>query len=156
GTGDILTTVTLLPGGTVTFTAVAQIDPGATVSLTNTATVAAPAGDTTPDNSATDTDSLTPLAGLSATKHEGETAEGPGASTTRTIPVSNPGPSDATGVSVSDPLPLGVTAAATWAFTGATGGGSISGPPSSTGPLSATVNLPAGASVTFTFTVQID
>ena len=63
GTGNINTTVTLLPGGTVTFTAVAQISPAATVSLTNTATVAVPPGDTTPaDNSATDIDSLLPPA----------------------------------------------------------------------------------------------
>ena len=42
GTGNINTTVTLLPGGTVTFTAVAQVSPGVrpAVSLVNTATVA--------------------------------------------------------------------------------------------------------------------
>ena len=66
GTGNISTTVTLLPGGTVTFTAVAQISSSATTgTLTNTATVAVPTGDSTPaNNSASDTDSLTPLAGL--------------------------------------------------------------------------------------------
>jgi hypothetical protein len=39
GTGNINTTVTLLPGGTVTFTAVAKVSPSATGALTNTATV---------------------------------------------------------------------------------------------------------------------
>ena len=62
GTGDISTGVSLLPGGTVTFTVVAQIDPLATGTLSNTATVSAPAGVTDPtpgDNTATDTDTLT-------------------------------------------------------------------------------------------------
>src|SRR5262249_49869832 len=53
GTGNILTTVTLLPGGSVTFSAVAQISSAATGSLTNTATVAVPPGARAPaDNNA--------------------------------------------------------------------------------------------------------
>jgi uncharacterized repeat protein (TIGR01451 family) len=62
GNGDINTTVTLLPGGTATFTLVAQIDPLATGSLSTTATASLPAGLTDPtpdDNTATDTDTLT-------------------------------------------------------------------------------------------------
>jgi hypothetical protein len=47
-TGNIVTTVTLLPGGTATFIAAAQVRPSATGSLTNTAKVTAPTGDTTP------------------------------------------------------------------------------------------------------------
>src|SRR5262249_19040064 len=90
GTGDILTTVTLLPGGTVTFTAVAQISSAATGTLTNPATVAVPPGDNTPeDNSATDIDSLTPLTGMSITKDDGQTTAVPGTSTTYTITVGN-------------------------------------------------------------------
>ena len=154
GTGNINTTVTLLPGGTVTFTAVAQISPSATGSLTNTATVAAPPGDATADNSATDTDSLTPLAGLTITKDDGKTTVVPGTSTTYTITVGNSGPSDVVGAALSDPLPAGVTAAI-WAFAGATGGGTVSGPSSGTGALATTVNLPVGATITFTFTVQV-
>jgi uncharacterized repeat protein (TIGR01451 family) len=60
--GDINTTVTLLPGGKVTFTVLAQIDPLATGTLSNTATVSPPSGLTDPtpdDNTATDTDTLT-------------------------------------------------------------------------------------------------
>src|SRR5262249_61783747 len=53
GSGNILTTVTLLPGGSVTFSAVAQISTAATGSLTNTATVAVPPGARAPaDNNA--------------------------------------------------------------------------------------------------------
>src|SRR5262249_19549417 len=137
----ILTTVTLPPGGTVIFTAVAQISPGAqreTGSLVNTATVAVPPGDITPaDNSATDIDSLTPLAGLAITKDDGVTSVVPGNSTTYTITVGNAGPSAAVGVALADPLPPGVTAA-TWTFAGETGGGSVSGPSSGSGALATT------------------
>ncbi len=158
GSGDILTTVTLLPGGTVTFTAVAQISPLAqreVASLVNTATVAVPPGDNTPaDNNATDTDSLTRQAGLAVSKDDGKTTAVPGTSTTYTIVVSNAGPSSAHGVALSDPLPAGVTSA-TWTFAGATGGGSVTGPSSGSGALTTTVDLPVGATVTFSFTAQI-
>ena len=76
GTGDIDTTVTLLPGGTATFTVNGNIDPSATGTLTNTAAAAAPSGVTDPDpsnNTATDTDTLTPVADLSITKTDGAT-----------------------------------------------------------------------------------
>ena len=55
---------------------------------------------------------------------------------------------------MSDPLPAGVTAA-TWAATGSSGGGIVSGPTSGTGALATTVDLPVNASVTYTFTVQV-
>jgi uncharacterized repeat protein (TIGR01451 family) len=156
GTGNIITTVTLLPGGTVTFTAVAHISSSATGSLSNTATVAVPQGDNTPDdNTASDTDTLTPQAGLAITKDDGQTTAVPGLNTTYTIVVSNSGPSDVTGASLSDPLPAGVTAAS-WAFVSASGGGSVSGPASGTGALATTVDLPAGATITFSFTAAID
>jgi uncharacterized repeat protein (TIGR01451 family) len=156
GTGNIATTVTLLLGGTVTFTAVAQISASATGSLTNTANVAMPAGDNTPaDNRATDTDSLSPLTGVSITKDDGRTTAVPGTSTTYTIVVSNAGPSDVTGASLSDSLPTGVTGS-TWTFVGETGGGTVTGPPSGTGALATTVDLPAGAGLTFSFTASIE
>jgi uncharacterized repeat protein (TIGR01451 family) len=278
GAGPINTTVTLLPGGTATFTAVGQIDPSATGSLTNTASVATPPGATDPDltnNDATDTDTIptadlsvlktvsnptpnvgdtitftvtlsnqgpdaatnvqltdllpagltfvsatpsqgtysggtgfwdvgtvspggaqtlsiiatvvsaaaltntgsiiaadqfdpdpgnnaasvteTPQVGadLAITKTDGATTVVPGTPDTYIIVVSNNGPSDVIGASVSDPLPAGVTAA-TWTATGNTGGGSVSGPSSGSGPLAATVNLPANASVTFSFTVDVN
>jgi uncharacterized repeat protein (TIGR01451 family) len=156
GSGDIATAVTLLPGGFVTFTAVAQISPTATGSLSNTATVAVPPGDNTPDdNSATDTNSLTPQTGLSITKTDGVTSVVPGTSTTYTIIVSNAGPSAATGATLSDPVPTGVSSA-TWTFVSATGGGRVTGLSSGMGDLSTTVDLPVGATLTFNFTASID
>src|SRR5262249_55335182 len=115
-----------------------------------------PPGDNTPaDNTATDSDSLTPLTGLSLTKDDGQTTAVPGTSTTYTIVVGNAGPSTATGATLSDPLPAGVSSAS-WTFVSQTGGGSVTGPSSGSGALTTTVDLPVGATVTFRFTVQID
>ncbi len=63
GSGSINDAVTLLVGGNVTYTVTAVVDPAATGSLANTATIAVPAGGTDPvpvNNSATDTDPLSP------------------------------------------------------------------------------------------------
>ena len=145
------------PAAAVTITLTGTIDPAATGSLTNTATVSPPAGVTDPDpanNSATDTDTLTPQADLSVTKTDGVTSAVPGTQNTYTIVVSNHGPSAVSGASVSDPLPAGVTAA-TWTATASSGGGTVTGPLSGTGALATTVDLPVNASVTFTFTVLV-
>jgi uncharacterized repeat protein (TIGR01451 family) len=64
GSGDINDAVNLPAGGSVTYTVSATIAPGATGSLSNTATVTPPAGVTDPtpgNNSATDIDTLTPV-----------------------------------------------------------------------------------------------
>jgi hypothetical protein len=61
GSGAINDTVNLEVGGSITYTVTATIDPSATGSLTNIATVTAPAGIADPNtanNSATDTDTL--------------------------------------------------------------------------------------------------
>ncbi|MCP3976128.1 MAG: DUF11 domain-containing protein [bacterium] len=59
--GDIIDTVDLLAGGTLTYTANATVADGATGSVSNTATVTRPAGDPNPDNnSAMDDDPLVP------------------------------------------------------------------------------------------------
>jgi uncharacterized repeat protein (TIGR01451 family) len=67
GSGNISDTVDLPAGGTVTYTLTGTISASATGSLSNTATVAAPGGVTDPNpanNSATDTDTLTPVVSL--------------------------------------------------------------------------------------------
>src|SRR5262249_8721396 len=117
--------------------------------------VAVPPGDNTPsNNSATDSDSLTPQTGLAVTKTDGQTTAVPGTSTTYTIVVSNAGPSDATGAALSDPLPTGLTAPSRL-LTTRSGGGSVTGPTSGIGALAATINLPVNATVTFAFTAQV-
>ena len=113
------TTVTLAPGESVTYLVTVAIDPNLTGSLSNTATVSPPSGVTDPNpgnNSATDTDTLTPQADLSIAKSDGKTSVVPGTNNTYTITVTNNGPSSVTGATVSDVLPTGVT------FVSATGG----------------------------------
>ncbi|MDA1178081.1 MAG: hypothetical protein O2931_04705, partial [Planctomycetota bacterium] len=61
------------------------------------------------NNSATDTDTLTPRVDLSITKTNGVTQVTAGQSTTYTIVVSNAGPSSVTGATVVDTFPTGLT-----------------------------------------------
>src|SRR5207247_2415649 len=98
GSGNINDTVNLPAGGSVTYTVSAAIRGSASGSLSNTATVAAPAGVTDPtpgNNSATDTDTVTSRADLAVTKTDGVTVATAGGSVTYTITASNAGPSDA-------------------------------------------------------------
>jgi uncharacterized repeat protein (TIGR01451 family) len=144
------------PGGPQTLSIIATV--GSPAALTNTGSIshADQFDPITANNAASVTE--TPVgaqADLVITKTDGVTTVAPGTPDTYTIVVSNNGPSAVTGASVSDPLPAGVTAA-TWTATGNTGGGSVSGPSSGSGPLAATVNLPANASVTFSFTVDVN
>ncbi|HEX4966858.1 MAG TPA: IPTL-CTERM sorting domain-containing protein, partial [Thermoanaerobaculia bacterium] len=120
----------------------------ATGTLSNTATVTAPAGVTDPNpanNSATDTDTIAASADLAITKTDGVTTVTAGGSLTYTIVASNAGPSNATGATVADTFPASLTC--TWTCVGA-GGGTCTA--SGSGNISGTVNLPAGGSVTYT------
>lgn len=74
GSGDINDAVNLLSGGTATYTATCDIDPGATGSLVNTASIAAAGSDpNAANNSATDTNTLAAVAaeGIPATSNFG-------------------------------------------------------------------------------------
>jgi uncharacterized repeat protein (TIGR01451 family) len=155
GSGNINDTVNLPAGASVTYTLTGTIGASATGSLTNTAAVAAPAGVTDPtpgNNSATDTDTLTPQADLSITKTDGQSTEVAGTPVTYTIVASNAGPSAATGATVADTVPAAITGA-TWTCVGA-GGGTCTA--SGSGNINDTVNLPVGGSVTYTLTGTIN
>src|SRR5207248_1393239 len=76
------TIASLAPGASVTYTVVAQISPSATGSLANTVTVTAANDTNTSNNSATDTDTLTPQNNVSVGKTDGVTSVVPGTSTT--------------------------------------------------------------------------
>src|SRR5262249_7617171 len=113
GSGDLATAVNLPAGASGTFTFTVHIDPSVTRALTHTATVTSPTGVTDPDptnNTATDTDTLTPRADLAITKDDGVTSVVPGTSTTYTIVVSNKGPSTAVNQAVTDLFPSAITA----------------------------------------------
>src|SRR5436305_1374479 len=88
GSGNINDSVNLPSGGSVTYTASCNISAAATGSLSNTATVTAPAGVIYPtpgNNSATDVDALGASADLSITKTDGVTTATPGGSQPHTI-----------------------------------------------------------------------
>jgi uncharacterized repeat protein (TIGR01451 family) len=152
--GNINDTVNLPAGGNVTYTSSCTISPAATGTLSNTATVTAPAGviDPTPgNNSATDSDTITKSADLAITKTDGVTTVTPGGSTTYTITASNPGPSNATGATIADTFPASLTCSTT--CVGAGGGTCTAGPIA--GNINDTVNLPSGGSVTYTTSCTI-
>ncbi|HEV7508576.1 MAG TPA: IPTL-CTERM sorting domain-containing protein [Thermoanaerobaculia bacterium] len=153
GTGNINDTVNLPNGGSVTYTASCNISAAASGSLSNTATVTAPAGVTDPtpaNNSATDVDGLGATADLAITKTDGVTTATPGGSVTYTITATNTGPSNATGATVTDTFPASL--ACTWTCVGA-GGGTCTA--SGTGNINNTVNLPSSGSVTYTASCNI-
>jgi uncharacterized repeat protein (TIGR01451 family) len=151
GAGNINDTVNLPVGGSVTYTATCAISAAATGSLSNTATVSSSVTDPTPgNNSATDTDTLTPQADLSITKTDGVTTVAPGGSTTYTIVASNAGPSNAPGSTVADTFPASLTC--NWTCVGAAGGTCTA---AGAGNINDTVNLPSGGSVTYTAACNI-
>jgi uncharacterized repeat protein (TIGR01451 family) len=152
GSGNINDTVNLPSGASVTYTVTANISASATGSLVNTATVSSSVADSNPaNNSATDTDTLTPQANLGITKTDGVASAVPGQSVTYTIVASNAGPSNAPGSTVADTFPAAITGA-TWTCVGAGGGTcTLAG----SGNINDTVNLPAGGSVTYTVTAAI-
>jgi uncharacterized repeat protein (TIGR01451 family) len=151
GSGNINDLVNLPAGGSVTYTASCTISPSATGSLANTATVTGAAGDPdTANNSATDTDTLTPSADLAITKTDGVTSATPGGSVTYTITAANTGPSNTT-ATVADTFPAILTC--NTSCVGAGGGTCTAGP--FAGNINDAVNLPAGASVTYTSSCTI-
>jgi uncharacterized repeat protein (TIGR01451 family) len=149
GSGNINDMVDMPVGSTITYTVMATVSPAAVSTLTNTATVAAPAGVDDPDltnNSATDTDDLTPTADLSITKDDGQTTVAQGATLTYTIVVTNAGPSDATGASITDVFSAELTGIS---FTSSATGGATGNTASGNGNISDTVDMPVGSTITY-------
>jgi uncharacterized repeat protein (TIGR01451 family) len=144
--------LTLNAGDSATFILEGTLDPAATGTLSNTATVATPAGITDPtpaNNSSTDTDTLKPTADLSITKTDGTTAINPGEAITYTLRVTNNGPSHVTGATVTDTVPAQITTV-TWSCAVTTGTGSCGAPTGSGNAINTTVNLLKGATATYT------
>ncbi len=112
GSGNINDTVGLLSSGTLTYTLNATIAPAATGSLTTTATMTLAAGATDPNltnNTASDTDTLTPRADLSVALSDSPDPVAPGGTLTYQVQLTNLGPSSSTGMTLVDPLPSGVS-----------------------------------------------
>jgi uncharacterized repeat protein (TIGR01451 family) len=153
GSGNINDSVSLPAGASITYTASCTISAAATGTLSNTATVSSATPDPTPgNNSATDSDTLTPQADLSVTKTDGVTSATAGGSVTYTIVASNAGPSNAPGTAVADTFPAACT---TVSYTSVAAGGATGNTAAGSGNIADTLNLPVGSSVTYTATCTI-
>ena len=133
----------------------AQISGNATGTLSNTATVAPPAGVTDPtpaNNTATDgPDNINPTADLAITK-TGPSSANPGGPMTYVITVTNNGPGAVTGAGVSDTFSNQLTNIA-WTCTPSSGASCAAA--NGTGNISTTVNLPNGGSAVFAVSATI-
>jgi len=151
GIGDIDDLVSLPVGGSATYSVTANTDASALGSLENTVTVAPPPGvfDPVPDNnSATDVDPLLVTADL-VVSMAGESASVlPGQRVTYLLSITNLGPSSVTRVTVQDLAPSALTAVS-WACSPVPG---VTCTAEGTGDLVDSVALPAGKTVTYSYT----
>jgi uncharacterized repeat protein (TIGR01451 family) len=154
GMGNIIDTVTMPAGSTITYTVTAPINPSSLGTLSNTATIAPPMGvtDANPaNNSATDADTLTPQADLAVTQ-TGPATMTAGTNLTYTVTVTDNGPSNAQSVRLNDVVPAGTTFVrethrSGWTATTPAVGG--------TGTVTeSSGTLPAGTSATFVIVVH--
>ncbi len=154
GSGAISEVLTLPSAAAVTYTATCSIDPAATGTLSNSATIVGPLTDPVPgNNTATDNDTdLVPEADLSITKNDGVCEANPGDTLDYSITVANAGPSDAVGAMVNDVFPAELTGCSWTAV--AVGGASGAG--SGSGNISESVNLPPGSSMSYTAICTVD
>ena len=91
-------------------------------------------------------------ADLAISKTDGVSSAIPGGTTTYTIVVSNNGPNDVTGATVTDALPAAITSDI---FTAVGSGGASGFTASGSGNINDTVNLPNGATITYTLNATI-
>jgi uncharacterized repeat protein (TIGR01451 family) len=121
-------------------------DPtGVAPSTTNVADYGVTAGAAVFTNNAGTSGTLPPQADLSITKTDGQASAVPGSPITYTIVVSNAGPSGVTAATVGDTVPAVITVPS-WTCSGTLGGTCT---PAGAGSINDTVNLPAGATVTY-------
>jgi uncharacterized repeat protein (TIGR01451 family) len=160
GIGNVSTSVTVPAGGSILIQVTATIDPAlhsSATSISNTATIMTPVGfadANNANNTATDTDTLTPTADLKITKDDGVSRITPGLTTTYTITVENAGPSTAVNARIDDVLPSALTNAS-WTCATLSPGARCANA-SGAGSISETITIPSGATVTFTLTATVD
>jgi uncharacterized repeat protein (TIGR01451 family) len=149
--GDISDTVTLPVGAVAEYTATCTVEAAATGLLSYTATISGDRDSNLANNSATDIDVIAPVADLAITNDDGQGTAVPGGSVTYGLTATNFGPSGLTGATVSDPFPSALDC--DWTCV-ESGGASCA--VSGSGAISELVDLPAGATATFTATCDID
>jgi len=101
--------VDLPASGSLTFTIVALVNPGATGSVVNTASISHPDSNGGTPLTATDTDTIEVVPGLQIQKTDGVTSVIAGSTTTYTISIANGGPSSIVGAVVRDIPGSGLT-----------------------------------------------
>ena len=112
GSGDIATTVDLVSGKTATLTITGTVANGTLGAISNTATVATPAGVNDPvpgNNSATDTNPTLPTADLVVTKTSAPDPYVAGGQIVYTVTVTNNGPTGVVGAPFADTVPSQIT-----------------------------------------------
>jgi uncharacterized repeat protein (TIGR01451 family) len=143
--------LSLASGQRVSFTVSGTIDPTATGSLINNVLVLPPSGTSDPNmpnNSASDTDTLTPQADLAVAVSDGKTIVVPGSSDTYTITVTNNGPSTVSSLTLTDTVPA--------ALLNATFGSPSAGSYDVATGVWSGLSLASGGAVTLTLTGTID
>lgn len=108
--GNLSETLSMPAGSMVTYLASCSIDPSATGTLSNTATISGSFDPASGNNTATDDDTvLTPETDLSLAKSDGGATVVPGTNFTYSLTVINNGPSDSSGGTITDVLPSGLS-----------------------------------------------
>ncbi len=152
GSGDLNETLTLPPGASVVYTVSAKLSPAVTGPVTDSASVAVPAGvtDGNPVNDvATATVTVLPQANVSIEVSPNPIAGVVGQPTTFTVVVTNSGPSSASGVTIAGVVPAGLSNVS---FTSTQGGGASGNTPAGAGTPTDVLTLPAGGRVIYTVT----
>lgn len=146
GSGNINQAVTLPSGSSLTYTVTATVSASATGSLANTATISSAISDpNTANNSATDTDTLTPQADVSVVITDSPDPVDAGSNLTYTVTVTNAGPSNASTATLNATFPTGFSIVSSTAAPDWTGTLPL---PGTSGPLSMSrPNFPPGTSV---------
>jgi uncharacterized repeat protein (TIGR01451 family) len=153
--GNISALVDLPVDTQAVFTVTGTLPGGTAGSLTNTATIAPPAGtiDLVPgNNSATDNNPLGQSADLAITNSSSPKPYSPGAAITYAIIATNNGPSNVTNAAVRDIIPSDLVNVS-WTSVPAGSASVTSGGSGSGNDLSASVNIASGAGNSVTFTV---
>jgi len=155
GAANINDTVMMPSDSKITYKAKGKVNPSATGTISNTASVTPPAGLNDPNprnNTATDTDSITIKADLKVTVTDGKTAAVPGTKDTYTIVVTNVGPSNIAGAVIQDHFPSTFTGVT---FTATQSGGATGFTSSGSGDVAQTVAMPSGSHITYKATGTI-
>lgn len=154
GVGSIDEVINLPLGATAVYTLTCAIDPSAFGDLVNTATILPPAGVSDPvgdDNTATDTDTLTPVADAFVVKQSAGSFT-PDGIVVYTVTVGNKGPSTAANMSFFDILPPEIVSA-TWTSTAT--GGATGNAPSGSGNILQILTVPPSGSIVYTIRATI-